>query len=222
MIFDKLKVRSECRYASIQVMMLAMAVTAMLLCATSFQGVAAQNQSSTNNSNNSNNSNSSNTNNNASNNTNPSASSKTVVIPQGNKATITTGPSTTSQTNNSQGNNRTGFTSVSNLVVKDKTFPIKYNITKGKLLGIVGDKDKTTLVFILGGTSDNGKLAIELPRNVLDAKSQGNTDTKYNVRIDNKGVDYKELGTNLNARILQIGFNKDDRMLEIAGTQMAS
>ncbi|HEY7228681.1 MAG TPA: hypothetical protein VH481_11235, partial [Nitrososphaeraceae archaeon] len=59
-------------------------------------------------------------------------------------------------------------------------------------------------------------------RNVLDAKSQGNTDAKFNVRIDNKGVDYKELATNLNARILQIGFNKDDRMLEIAGTQMAS
>jgi hypothetical protein len=95
-------------------------------------------------------------------------------------------------------------------------------MTKGKLLGIVGDKDKTTLVFILGGTSDNGKLSLEIPRNVLDAKSQGNTDTKYNVRIDNKGVDYKELATNLNARILQIGFNKDDRVLEIAGTQMAS
>ncbi|HEY7080906.1 MAG TPA: hypothetical protein VH500_14490 [Nitrososphaeraceae archaeon] len=212
MIFDKLDVRRESQSKSIQIMMLAFAVTAMLLCATSFQGVSAQNQSSTNSSNS----------NNSSNSANLSASGKTVVIPQGNKATITTGPTAASQTNNSQGNNRTGFTSVSNLVVKDKTFPIKYNMTKGKLLGIVGDKDKTTLVFILGGTSDNGKLSLEIPRNVLDAKSQGNTDTKYNVRIDNKGVDYKELATNLNARILQIGFNKDDRVLEIAGTQMAS
>ena len=217
MIFEKLKVRSEGRSRSVQVMMLAMAVTAMLLCATSFQGVSAQNQSSTNNSS------SSSSGSNSGNNTSPSASSKTVVIPQGNKATITTGPSAASQKNTSQGNNnRTGFTSVSNLVVKDKTFPIKYNVTQGKLLGIVGDKDKSTLVLILGSTADNGKLTIELPRNVLDAKSQGNTDAKFNVRIDNKGVDYKELATNLNARILQIGFNKDDRMLEIAGTQMAS
>lgn len=213
MIFDKLKVRSDSRSRSIQVMILAMAVTALLVCATSFQGVLAQNQSATNNSNSSN----------SSNNASPNTSSKTVVIPQGNKATITTGPSAASQTNTSQGNNnRTGFTSVSNLVVKDKTFPIKYNVTQGKLLGIVGDKDKTTLVLILGSTADNGKLTIELPRNVLDAKSQGNTDAKFNVRIDNKGIDYKELATNLNARILQIGFNKDDRMLEIAGTQMAS
>jgi hypothetical protein len=78
------------------------------------------------------------------------------------------------------------------------------------------------LVFILGSTADNGKLTVELPRNVLDAKSQGNTDTKYNVRIDNKGVDYKEIGTSLNARVLQISFSKDDRMMEISGTQMTS
>jgi hypothetical protein len=181
----------------------------MLIFATSFQGVSAQNQSSANTSNNNNK-------------TNLNTSGKTVVIPQGNKATIIASPTTAGQTKNTQGNNRTGFTSVSNLVVKDKTFPIKYNITKGKLLGIVGDKDKTTMIFLLGGTSDNGKLTVELPRNVLDAKSQGNTDTKYHVKIDNKDVDYKEVGTNLNARILQIDFSKDDRMMEIAGTQMAS
>lgn len=190
-------------------MMLPLLVTAMLLCATCFQGVSAQNQSSTNNSNNGNN-------------TNLNASGKTVVIPQGSKATITTNPTATGQTNNSQVKNRTGFTSVSNLVVKDKTFPIKYNITMGKLLGIVGDKDKSTLILLLGGTLDNGKLTVEIPRNVMDAKSQGNTDTKFNVRIDNKGVDYKEIGTNLNARVLQIDFGKDDRMMEIAGTQMIS
>jgi hypothetical protein len=209
MIFSKLRVRSKSKSMSMQIMMLPLLVTAMLLCATCFQGVSAQNQSSTNNSNNGNN-------------TNLNASGKTVVIPQGSKATITTNPTATGQTNNSQVKNRTGFTSVSNLVVKDKTFPIKYNITMGKLLGIVGDKDKSTLILLLGGTLDNGKLTVEIPRNVMDAKSQGNTDTKFNVRIDNKGVDYKEIGTNLNARVLQIDLIKDDRMMEIAGTQMIS
>ena len=210
MIFNKLSVRNKSKSRSTLVMMLLpLLVTAMLIFATSFQGVSAQNQSSANTSNNNNK-------------TNLNTSGKTVVIPQGNKATIIANPTTAGQTKNTQGNNRTGFTSVSNLVIKDKTFPIKYNITKGKLLGIVGDKDKTTMIFLLGGTSDNGKLTVELPRNVLDAKSQGNTDTKYHVKIDNKDVDYKEVGTNLNARILQIDFSKDDRMMEIAGTQMAS
>ena len=156
--------------------------------------------------------------------TNLNPSSKTVVIPQGNKATIITtasNPATTGKSNNTQiGSNQTGFANVSNLMIKDKTFPIKYNITNGKLLGIVGDKDKTTLVLLLGSSLDNGKLTIELPRNVIDAKSQGNTDTKYNVKVDNKDVDYKEVGTNLNARILQIDFGKDNRMMEITGTEM--
>lgn len=141
---------------------------------------------------------------------------------KGNKTLITTNPAAVGQTNKLQSTNRTGFSSVSNLMVKDKTFPIKYNITSGKLLGIVADKDKTTLVFLLGATSDNGKLTLEIPRNVIDSKSQGNTDTKFNVRIDNKGVDYKELGTSLNARILQIGIGKGDRLMEISGTQMTS
>src|SRR6185436_11806596 len=132
-------------------------------------------------------------------------SAKTVVIPQGNKAPITTANSAaTGKSNNVQaGSNRTGFANISNLVIKDKTFPIKYNITNGKLLGIIGDKDKTTLVLLLGSSVDNGKLAVELPRNVIDS-GQGNTDTKFNIKIDNKDVDYKEVGTNLNARILQV------------------
>ena len=58
---------------------------------------------------------------------------------------------------------------------------------------------------------------LELPRNVIDSKGQGNTDTKFNIKIDNKDVDYKEVGTNLNARILQIDFGKDNRMMEITG-----
>jgi hypothetical protein len=134
--------------------------------------------------------------------TNLNSSSKTVTIPQG--------------------NNRTGFANISNLVIKDKTFPIKYNITNGKLLGIIGDKDKTTLVLLLGSSVNNGKIAVELPRNVIDSKGQGNTDTKFNIKIDNKDVDYKEVGTNLNARILQIDFGKNDRMMEITGTEMTS
>ena len=175
------------------------------------QQQSAQNLSSMNNSNNS------------STTANLNSSGKALVIPQGSKATITTAnPTAADQTNNSQGNNRTGFANISNLVIKDKTFPIKYNITNGKLLGIIGDKDKTTLVLLLGSSLDNGKLAVELPRNIIDSKGQGNTDTKFNIKIDNKDVDYKEVGTNLNARILQIDFGKDDRMIEITGTEMTS
>jgi hypothetical protein len=182
----------------IQIIGLPVLITVILLFAVCYPAALAQNLSSMNNY-----SNNSNT-------ATPNSSAKTVVIPQGNKAPITTANSAaTGKSNNVQaGNNRTGFANISNLVIKDKTFPIKYNITNGKLLGIIGDKDKTTLVLLLGSILDNGKLTVELPRNVLDAKSQGNTDAKYNIKIDNKDVDYKEVGTNLNARILQTDFGK--------------
>jgi hypothetical protein len=117
--------------------------------------------------------------------------------------------------------NMTGFTNAANLTLKDKIFPIKYNITGGKLVGLLPDKDKTTVVAVLSpGGSDKMVLTIELPRNVIDSKGQGNTDTKFVVKIDNKGVDYKEVANNLNARILGIDFSKGDRVVEITGTQM--
>jgi hypothetical protein len=119
--------------------------------------------------------------------------------------------------------NMTGFTNAANLTLKDKIFPIKYNITGGKLVGLLPDKDKTTLVAVLspGGSGEKNMIfTIELPRNVIDSKGQGNTDTKFVVKIDNKGVEYKELANNLNARILGIDFSKGDRVVEITGTQM--
>jgi hypothetical protein len=117
--------------------------------------------------------------------------------------------------------NMTGFTNAANLTLKDKIFPIKYNITGGKLIGLLPDKDKTTVVAVLSpGGSDKMVLTIELPRNVIDSKGQGNTDIKFVVKIDNKGVDYKEVANNLNARILGIDFSKGDRVVEITGTQM--
>jgi hypothetical protein len=119
--------------------------------------------------------------------------------------------------------NMTGFTNAANLTLKDKIFPIKYNITGGKVVGLLPDKDKTTVVAVLspGGSGEKNMIfTIELPRNVIDSKGQGNTDTKFVVKIDNKGVDYKEVANNLNARILGIDFSKGDRVVEITGTQM--
>jgi hypothetical protein len=117
--------------------------------------------------------------------------------------------------------NMSHFTNVANLVINGKTFPNKYNITGGKLLGLVADNDKTAVVAVISpGGSGKMVLTIELPRNVIDSKGQGNTDTKFLVKIDGKGVDYKEVANNLNARILGIDFSKDNRIIEISGTQM--
>jgi len=146
------------------------------------------------------------------------------VTVAGNKTTIIMGGSneTSSPTSGTAASgNMSGFTKASNLMINGKTFPIKYNITSGKLLALVPDNDKATLVAVMS-PGETGKMVftIELPRNAIDSKGQGNTDTKFVVKIDNKGVDYKEVADNLNARILGIDFSKGDRVVEITGTQM--
>ena len=160
-------------------------------------------------------------------------SNKTSTVPNAAPATpaqTQTTPSTQPPSSSNGGTpmssgspNMTGFTNVANLTLKDKIFPIKYNITGGKLVGLLPDKDKTTVVAVLspGGSGEKNMIfTIELPRNVIDSKGQGNTDTKFVVKIDNKGVEYKDLANNLNARILGIDFSKGDRVVEITGTQM--
>jgi hypothetical protein len=77
-------------------------------------------------------------------------------------------------------------------MINDKTYPVKYNITGGKLLGVVADNDRTTLATIMIPGNDGGKLVIEIPRNALDAKVLENTDTKYQIKIDHKGVEYRD------------------------------
>ena len=133
------------------------------------------------------------------------------------------GSSTNANNNKTSGSlNRTGFTDVTNLMINGKTYPIKYNITGGKLLGIVADNGRVTLVAIMSAGGNGGKLVIELPRNVLDSKTLGNADSKYQIKIDDKGVDYKENGNSDKARILEIDFSKDNRIIEIIGTKIAS
>ena len=87
-------------------------------------------------------------------------------------------------------------------------------------MGMLADKDKTTLVLVLDPDGSGGKMTIELPRSVIDYKGASNVDTKYQIKIDGKGVDYKEVANNVNARILSIAFSEDNRFMEIIGTQM--
>ena len=92
-------------------------------------------------------------------------------------------------------------------------------MTTGKLLGLVGDKDKSTLIAIISTPSDKGTLTIELPRNIIDDKGQSNADAKYTVHVDGKDATFRETSNNPTARTLAIDFNKDARMIEIIGTQ---
>lgn len=160
------------------------------------------------------------------------ASNKTIVIaaPGAAASVVTTGnktiisapaPAPMASKSATQVFNRTGFTNLYVLTSPTgKTFPIKYNINGGKLVGMLEDKDRTTLALVLNPSANGGNFTVELPRNVIDSKGASNADTKYQLKIDGKGVDYKEGANNQNARILTIDFSKDNRFVEIIGTQM--
>ena len=143
---------------------------------------------------------------------------KTTISSAGNKTIIIT--PTVPAKSTSPVFNRTGFNNLYVLTINGKTFPIKYGIAGGKVVGLLADKDRTTLVLVLNPSAKGGNMTIELPRHVMDSKGASNADTKYQIKIDGKGVDYKEVANNADARILSIDFSKDNRLVEIIGTQM--
>jgi hypothetical protein len=148
-------------------------------------------------------------------------SGNTTITTPGNKTVIITGAAA-APTTSPPNYNRTGFNNLYVLTINGKNFPIKYSIIGGKLVGILADKDRTTLALVLNPSGNGGNFTTELPRNVIDSKGASNADTKFLIKIDGKGVDYKEVANNVNARILSIDFSKDNRFIEIIGTQMTS
>jgi hypothetical protein len=105
------------------------------------------------------------------------------------------------------------------LKVGNQAYPIKYQITGGKVNGVAIDKDNSTIVANISTTS-NGSLTIELPRNVIDSKNPGNVDDKFVVFIDGNNVAFDEVKNNTQARTLKIDFDNGSQQIAIAGTHV--
>jgi hypothetical protein len=106
-----------------------------------------------------------------------------------------------------------------NFKLGNKTYTIKYHILGGKLTGISAEKDNITLLLNMSSTSD-GKLSIELPRNIIDSKKEGNVDDSYAVFVDGQYAEADEIRTTAQARTLMIGFDNGTSVIEITGTQL--
>ena len=101
----------------------------------------------------------------------------------------------------------------------NQTYTIKYHIVGGKLTGISAEKDNITLLLNISATSD-GKLSIELPRNIIDSKKEGNVDDNYAVFVDGQYAAADEIRTTAQARTLMVGFDNGTSVIEITGTQL--
>ena len=100
-----------------------------------------------------------------------------------------------------------------------KSIPIKYILNTGKVLGVVLDKSRATLDVILSSTSsDNGNLTIQIPRDVVDNKKEGNADAPFRVHVDGKDATFKETANDKITRTLSIQFNKDAKVIDIIGS----
>jgi hypothetical protein len=111
-----------------------------------------------------------------------------------------------------------------NLTMNDKSYPIKFNITGGILDTIAVDGDQAILLVNINASTNGGKLEIELPRELIDSKTQSNTDEPYLVYEDDRdrAISFIESKTTAQARTLAITFNNEDNIIEIQGTDVLS
>jgi hypothetical protein len=124
-------------------------------------------------------------------------------------------------------NSNTGFGETTYLALPNgKSIPIKYVINTGKLLGVVLDKSRATLNVLLssasaGADNNNGNLTIQIPRDVVDNKKEGNADAPFRVHVDGKDATFKEVDNNKTIRTLSIQFGKDAKVVDIIGSTSA-
>jgi hypothetical protein len=80
------------------------------------------------------------------------------------------------------------------------------------------------LLVSINASTNGGKLTIELPRNLIDSKTQTDTDKPYSVYEDDidRPVSFIESKTTEQARTLVIAFNNEDNVIEIQGTEVLS
>src|SRR5919202_811405 len=124
---------------------------------------------------------------------------------------------------NSNNSGSSGFGNTTNLALANgKSIPINYLINTGKVLGLVLDKSRATLSVNISAPSandNNGNLTIQIPRDVLDNKKEGNADAPFRVHVDGKDATFKENDNTKTTRTLSIQFGKDAKVIDIIGSK---
>ena len=118
-------------------------------------------------------------------------------------------------------NSGSGFGNTTNLALPNgKSIPITYLLNTGKVLGLVLDKSRATLSVNVSSpsASDNGNLTIQIPRDVVDNKKEGNADAPFRVHVDGKDTTFKENDNTKTTRTLSIQFGKDAKVIDIIGS----
>jgi len=121
---------------------------------------------------------------------------------------------TTFQFTGSKGGTPSGNT----IKVEGTDYSVSYSITNGKVLGIKADTQSKSLIVSIQ-TTGNGQLTITLPRALIDAKMNDQTDDQFVVVNDGQQADFTETKTTTD-RTLTIPFTDGTGQIEIIGTQI--
>ncbi len=104
------------------------------------------------------------------------------------------------------------------LSINGNTYDIEYSVTGGKLIGLVADKDASTITAVIYST-DDGNLQIKLPTSVIREYSGANT-VEFSVFVDGVPADVKDITTTEDSSTLSINFGKGAEIIEIVLPQI--
>ena len=104
------------------------------------------------------------------------------------------------------------------------TFDVGYTVRGGDVNNIEMDMERYS-ILIQTTMDTNGNIVLKLPRESFDAQSNGDDETfivlvsKENTSAENFAhVEYEEIGTGPDYRIIRIPLEADDKWIEVVGT----
>jgi predicted secreted protein with PEFG-CTERM motif len=141
----------------------------------------------------------------------------------GGATTNATGGATTNEANvpaiNATGGGGGNWTTF-DLTAGGQTLPIQYMITGGSVENMTIHSENQTLGVTINST-DDGTLALRLPREVIDAKTVEGSDADFAAFIDNaEYTDAGEIEPAADTRTLLIGFPAGAGSIDVIGTSV--
>ena len=100
-----------------------------------------------------------------------------------------------------------------------QTFNVNYTITGGTVKTMTIDAQSLSVIVSVNSTSD-GTISLQLPRALIDAKTNSGQDDAFIILIDGAEVKPQSESANNDFRNITVQFLQGDQDIEIIGTQI--
>jgi outer membrane protein assembly factor BamB len=93
------------------------------------------------------------------------------------------------------------------------SYPVVYFVEGGQVNEMSVDRQQRSLSIAITPVAGGGALRLELSRSMMDA-----WDSSYQVYVDGKVVEFNEIESNMEKRVLSIPFSEDSEQIQVIGT----